>query len=169
MMCHQMETFPRYWPIVRGIHRPPVNSPHKGQWCEALIFSLICVWINGCVNNREADDFRRYWALYDVIVMHWHWISWSIYFWVMVCRVFRTETLPEPLPKCSHLDTVERNLIEPKMFFNENRFEYAFCKMLIILFSPRYIEGQIGRKWKVINTRLSCLKQIQGLLLSLLF
>ena len=24
--------FPRYWPCVRGIHRLPVNSPHKGQW-----------------------------------------------------------------------------------------------------------------------------------------
>ena len=23
--------FPRYWPFVRGIHRTPVNSPHKGQ------------------------------------------------------------------------------------------------------------------------------------------
>ena len=23
--------FPRYWPFVRGIHRFPVNSPHKGQ------------------------------------------------------------------------------------------------------------------------------------------
>ena len=22
----------RYWPSVRGIHRSPVNSPHKGQW-----------------------------------------------------------------------------------------------------------------------------------------
>ena len=38
--------FPRYWPFVRGIHRSPVNSPHKGQWRGALIFSLICVWIN---------------------------------------------------------------------------------------------------------------------------
>ena len=27
---HQMETFPRYWPFVRGIHRSPVNSPQKG-------------------------------------------------------------------------------------------------------------------------------------------
>ena len=34
--------FPRYWPFVRGIHRSPVNSPHKGQWREALVFSLIC-------------------------------------------------------------------------------------------------------------------------------
>ena len=24
--------FPRYWPFVWGIHRWPVNSPHKGQW-----------------------------------------------------------------------------------------------------------------------------------------
>ena len=32
--------FPRYWPFVRGIHRSPVNSPHKGQWRRALIFSL---------------------------------------------------------------------------------------------------------------------------------
>ena len=23
--------FPRYWPFVRGIHRSPVTSPHKGQ------------------------------------------------------------------------------------------------------------------------------------------
>ena len=36
---HQMETFPSYWPFVRGIHRCPVNSPHKGQWRGALIFS----------------------------------------------------------------------------------------------------------------------------------
>ena len=35
--------FPRNWPFVRGIHRSPVNSPHKGQWCGALMFSLICV------------------------------------------------------------------------------------------------------------------------------
>ena len=35
--------FPRYWPFVRGIHRSPVNSPHKGQWRGALMFSLISV------------------------------------------------------------------------------------------------------------------------------
>ena len=61
--------FPRNWPFVRGIHRSPVNSPHKGQWRGALMFSLICVWINDWVNNREAGDLRRYRAHYDVIVM----------------------------------------------------------------------------------------------------
>ena len=62
--------FPRYWPFVWGIHRSPVNSPHKGQWRGALMFSLICVWINGSVNNREAGDLKRYRAHYDVTVIH---------------------------------------------------------------------------------------------------
>ena len=62
--------FPRYWPFVRGIHRSPANSPHKGQWRGALIFSSICVWINGFVNSREAGDLRRYRAHYDVTVMY---------------------------------------------------------------------------------------------------
>ena len=34
--------FPRYWPFVRGIHRSPVNSPHKASdaelWC--LLWSV---------------------------------------------------------------------------------------------------------------------------------
>ena len=62
--------FPRYWPFMRGIHRSPVNSTHKGQWRGALVFSLICPWINDWVNNREAGDLRRYSGYYDVSVMH---------------------------------------------------------------------------------------------------
>ena len=61
--------FPRNWPFVRGIHRSPVNSPHKGQWRGALMFPLICARINGWVNNGEAGDMRRYRAHYDVTVM----------------------------------------------------------------------------------------------------
>ena len=61
--------FPRYWPFVRGIHRSPVNSPHKGQWRGALMFSLICACTNGWANNREADESRRHCAHYDAIVM----------------------------------------------------------------------------------------------------
>ena len=61
--------FPRYWPFVWGTHRSPVNSPHKGQWRGALMFSLISVWINGWVNNREAGDLRRIRPHYDVTVM----------------------------------------------------------------------------------------------------
>ena len=61
--------FPRYWLFVRGIHRLLVNSPHKGQWRGALMFSLICAWINGSINNDEPGDLRRHCAHYDVTVM----------------------------------------------------------------------------------------------------
>ena len=66
---HQMETFPRSWPFVWRIHRSPVNSPHKGLWRGALLFSLICAWIDGWTNNRDAGDLRRHRAHYDVTVM----------------------------------------------------------------------------------------------------
>ena len=69
--------FPRYWPFVRGIHRSPVNSPHKGQWRGPLMFSLICVWINGWVDNREAGDLRCYHAHYGVTVM----VTWPPLIW----------------------------------------------------------------------------------------
>ena len=61
--------FPRYWPFVPEIHQSPVNSPQKGQRRGALMFSLICVWINGWANKREAGDLRRYRAHCDVTVM----------------------------------------------------------------------------------------------------
>ena len=61
--------FPRYWPLVRGIHRSPVNSPHRGQWRGDLMFSLICAWINAWVNNHEAGDLRHHRAHHDATVM----------------------------------------------------------------------------------------------------
>ena len=64
------DNFPRYWPSVRGIHRSLMNSSHKGQWRGVLMFSLICPWLNGWVNNCEAGDLRRHHAHYDVIVMY---------------------------------------------------------------------------------------------------
>ena len=60
---HQTETFSTLLAVVRGIHRPQVNSPHKGQWRGALMFSLICAWTNVWVNNHSHS------AQYDVIVM----------------------------------------------------------------------------------------------------
>ena len=70
--------FPRYWPFVRGIHRSPVNSSHKGQWRGALMFSMICAWINSWVNNRKAGDLRLYRSHYDVTVMpHKRPVAWK--------------------------------------------------------------------------------------------
>ena len=61
--------FPRFCSFVRRIHRSPLNYPYKGQWSGALMFSLICAWIHGRVNNGEAGDLRRNRAHYDIIVM----------------------------------------------------------------------------------------------------
>ena len=55
--------------LVNSHHRSLVNSHHKSQWCWDLMFSLICAWINGWVNNREAGDLRCHRAHYDVTVM----------------------------------------------------------------------------------------------------
>ena len=62
--------FPCYWPFVRGIHRTPVDSPHKDQWRGALVFSLICAWTNGSANNRDAGDLSHPHVHYDVTVIH---------------------------------------------------------------------------------------------------
>ena len=62
--------FPRYWPFVRGIHRSLVNSPYKGQWRGALMFSLIGVWRNGWANNGDAGDSSPFRPHYDVNVMN---------------------------------------------------------------------------------------------------
>ena len=60
--------FPRYWSLVWRIHWSPVNSPHKGQWREALMFFLICARINGWINYGEAGDLRRHRIHCDAIV-----------------------------------------------------------------------------------------------------
>ena len=61
--------FSCHWPFVRGFHRSPVNSPHKGQWRRALMFSLICTWPNCLANNGDASDLRCHCAHYDATVM----------------------------------------------------------------------------------------------------
>ena len=55
---------------VCGESPVPVNSPRKGQWRGALMFSLICARINDWVNNREAGDLRRNRGHCDVNVMY---------------------------------------------------------------------------------------------------
>ena len=61
---HQIVMFSALLTPGGGIHRSSVNFPHKDQRREALMFSLICARINGCVNNRYAGDLRRHRANY---------------------------------------------------------------------------------------------------------
>ena len=77
---NQMETFSALLAICAENSPVPGEFPHKGQWRGALMFSLICVWINGWVNNRKAGDLRRYRIHYDAIVMQrkmYGYMSWT--------------------------------------------------------------------------------------------
>ena len=67
-----MEAFSALLALCAGNSPVSMNSPHKGQWRGALMFSLICAWIYNWVNNREAGDLRRHRGHYDVIVMSSH-------------------------------------------------------------------------------------------------
>ena len=111
--------FPRYWPFVRGIHRSPVNSPHKGQWRGALMFSLTCVWINAWVNNGESGDLRRYRAHYDVIVMQYiypsirsatHWQAYVGHYRIWMYSAYNGSILSGDIVQIAQLDIFIYNL-----------------------------------------------------------
>ena len=76
-----METFSALLALCAGNSPVPVNSPHKGQWRGALMFTLICARIYDWVNNHEAGDLRRHLDHYDVSVMEFrvhtpvHWAT----------------------------------------------------------------------------------------------
>ena len=48
--------FPCHWPFARGIHRSPVNSPHKDHWRRTLMFYLICT-----LNKRLSKQSWGWW------------------------------------------------------------------------------------------------------------
>ena len=65
---------PPYWPFVRGIHWPLVNSLHKGQWRGAMMFSMICVLIKWLRKQSFGWWFEK--------------LSHPLYgIWSWVCRV----------------------------------------------------------------------------------
>ena len=59
----QLETFSALLALCAG------NNPHTGQWRGALLFSFICAWINGWINNGKAGDLRRHRGHYNVTAM----------------------------------------------------------------------------------------------------
>ena len=114
--------FPCCRPFVRGIHRSPVNSPHKGQWRGALMFSLFWAWINGWVNNREAGYLRRQRAHYDVTVM----------ITVMLCVKFQNDWM------------IEKEIVG-KRDFARFEFKMSFGRISYIaqhLRFPLYLSGE---------------------------
>ena len=66
---HQMEIFSTLLAICVENSPDTGEFPAQRQVTRAAMFSLICAWMNGWVNNRDASDLRRHHVHYDVIVM----------------------------------------------------------------------------------------------------
>ena len=64
-----METFSALLAICAGNSPVPGEFPAQRPVMRSFDVILICAWINGWVNNREAGDLRRHRAHYDTIVM----------------------------------------------------------------------------------------------------
>ena len=65
---HQMETFSPLLAFCAG--NSPVTVEFSSQRPVTRRFDVFCARIKGWVNNREAGDFRRHRAHYDVTLMN---------------------------------------------------------------------------------------------------
>ena len=122
---YQMETFSAL------LAHSPVSSPHKGQWRGYLMFFLICVWINGWVNSREAGDLRRHRAHYDVIVM-----SVVILYTAVDSHpsVNMNKLFICPAPKKIHIFLSSAiTKTTPRARFSENVFVLSWCDTIFII------------------------------------
>ena len=54
-----------YWPFVRGIHRPPVDSPHEGPVIRSFIFFLCCY------PEQDAKQAVELPAIWEVLTLVW--------------------------------------------------------------------------------------------------
>ena len=92
-----------------------------------LMFSLICVWINGWINSREAGYLRRYRTHYDVSVMskqnnisyriskfsvrihQWLILTFTTYSWMISVQAICTE-LTDLIQYQAHYEYILRTL-----------------------------------------------------------
>ena len=57
--------FPYYWPLVKVMHRWPVDSPTKGSDAELLCFSL-------SLDNMSRFPKSQLAVIWDDITLMWH-------------------------------------------------------------------------------------------------
>ena len=108
MRRHQMETFSALLALCVGIHRSPVNYPHKGQWRGALIFFYLRL------NKRLSKQWWGWWFETPSFPLWRHsnddQLLYSPCFQShlqSVCAPDHGELLP-PLDKCfCHIQTVQ--------------------------------------------------------------
>ena len=75
---------PRHWHFATEIQRSPMDSPNKGKWRRALMFSMMYARTNYWANSRYAGDSRCHGTHYDVPLM-----TWWIYPYQLVLRNWR--------------------------------------------------------------------------------
>ena len=142
--------FPHYWPFVQGIHLSLVNSPYKGQWRRALMFSLIYAWINGWVNNHEAGDLRRHHAHYDFIVwkfwpkhilifkLEWSIISLQCYDFInLLCNHLKLRILI--MPTFSWLVALEVVIMTTSSTTSDNRVGIMMMQVSVMVPNPQQL------------------------------
>ena len=64
-----LKHFLLYWILVRGFHRPPVDSPHKGPVMRIrdVLFDFD---LHKLLNKQSSDQwFDTLWSPYDIILM----------------------------------------------------------------------------------------------------
>ena len=148
-----METFSALLAICAGNSPVPVNSTHKGQWRGPLMFSLICVWINGWVNNGETGDLRRYRAHYDVTVMIYASVNQAIIGSNKDSEPRHCGKQCWPVVDWSYGNTFQWNSKRnTKNSFQLNAFKCIICKIAAILFRPQCFKGPlvtVGQRKKV--------------------
>ena len=80
---HQIETFSALLALCQE------DSPSKGQWWVAPMFSYICAWTNNWANSWDTVDLRRHRSHYDVTVIPQKGLIWRCIIDLHVCSLSR--------------------------------------------------------------------------------
>ena len=89
--------FPRYWPFVWGIHRSPVNSPHKRPVTRSFD-----VFFDLCLNKRLS---RQLWGWWFETTSCSLWRHCNVHTMMCLCHTCKSVTFWS-LPHLSMLDNM---------------------------------------------------------------
>ena len=157
MLCwkwgHHMETFSALLVLRAG------NSPVTGEFPSqrpvdfwVLMVTLICAWINGWVNNREAGDLRCHRAHYDVMVMK------GVHILIAGADLGRgllKQSLPFSFSQFSEVSNYTHRLLNIAIILDRYHRSWAAA-------APVKYEGAIQRIWRnLCKTKISLRKNQQ--------
>ena len=85
MMTSLIDLFPRYWLFVWGIHRSPVNSPHKGPVMRTLMF----LWYGSVIAVKQTFEWPVVWDDMTFIWRHRNVNHWCQRLPVSACLCYQ--------------------------------------------------------------------------------